>query len=278
MIQLLVARETPNRSDVAALVAAANTDLAAHGLEPLAGPFLARSDMRVFSARFGMRATGFGVMHIRGDEVAELIHVFIDVPARKRGMGRAVVDVLERTAWDEGARRVRVVVPPAFSDAAAFFKALGYSEAPYAGDGAFEKQLQNPKPANVPEGEGIRYLCRVDEVADPGAKGVMLGRGEGGKNVVVVKKEGQIYGYVNLCPHWGTPLEIVPGNFLTRDKKFLFCATHGAKFRMDDGYCVDGPCEGDSMRKVELQIENGSISLIEASYPLDANPRDSGVR
>jgi nitrite reductase/ring-hydroxylating ferredoxin subunit/GNAT superfamily N-acetyltransferase len=280
MIQLLVARETHNRSDVAALVAAANEDAKIHGRAVLEGQFLARSDVRVYAARFGMRAVGFGVLHVPGDGGAEILRVFIDPPGRKRGMGRALVDALERAAWDEGARHVRARLPASLVDAAAFYQKLGYTLSPASNDEirVFVKPLQNPKPPGVKDGDGIRYLCRADDIPDPGAKSVMLGRGENAKNIVVAKKDGRLHGYVNSCPHWGTPLEIVPGNLMTRDKKYLFCATHGAKFQLEDGFCVDGPCEGESMKPVTLILENGAVSLDEASYPTDANPRDNGVK
>ena len=149
---------------------------------------------------------------------SEILRVYIDVPGRRRGMGRALVDAMERAAWDEDCRRVQVVVPQSLADASAFFSKMGYvTAAPFRQDDAerkifLHKPLQNPKPAGVVEGNGISYLCRIDDIADPGAKGVMLGRGEKAHNVVVAKKDGIIRGFVNSCPHWGTPLEIVPGN------------------------------------------------------------------
>ena len=115
--------------------------------------------------------------------------------------------------------------------------------------------------------EGMTFLCRVDEVTDPGAKGVVLDKRDANRNFVVVKRDGEIFAYINSCPHWGTPLEIVPGNLMTRDKKHLFCATHGAQFRLDDGYCVDGPCEGDTLTPVVIAIEDGAVMLDEERSP-----------
>jgi nitrite reductase/ring-hydroxylating ferredoxin subunit len=42
-------------------------------------------------------------------------------------------------------------------------------------------------------------------------------------------------------------------SLLTEDGLFLVCRAHGALFAPDDGRCVAGPCEGESL--VPLRIE-----------------------
>lgn len=34
----------------------------------------------------------------------------------------------------------------------------------------------------------------------------------------------------------------------------LLCGTHGALFRPQDGYCVSGPCVGDSLEPVPISL------------------------
>ncbi len=41
-----------------------------------------------------------------------------------------------------------------------------------------------------------------------------------------------------------SPLNWTPDRFLDLERKQIICATRGAVFRIDDGLCVDGPCEG----------------------------------
>ena len=45
------------------------------------------------------------------------------------------------------------------------------------------------------------YLCRIDELADPGAKNVLLGEGDDELDIVVVQSKSARYAYVNSCPH-----------------------------------------------------------------------------
>ena len=50
--------------------------------------------------------------------------------------------------------------------------------------------------------------------------------------------------------------------FLDMDKEYIICSTHGALFNVEDGECIWGPCQGESLTKVELEIHSdGGIYL-----------------
>jgi nitrite reductase/ring-hydroxylating ferredoxin subunit len=105
-------------------------------------------------------------------------------------------------------------------------------------------------------------LCRLDEMPQHGARGFRFGSGTDLRAVLVVQQDGALYGYVNSCPHQGTPLDFLPGRFFDRDERHLLCGTHGARFRVSDGYCIDGPCEGKSLERIGLRVERGEILLV----------------
>ena len=105
-------------------------------------------------------------------------------------------------------------------------------------------------------------LCRMDELADPGSKGSQANAGEVVHQVVVVRRNNRVYGYINRCPHTGGPLDWMPDQFLSLDKRHIQCATHAARFRLDDGVCVAGPCAGDHLTAVPLQVEAGNVYLL----------------
>ncbi len=46
-------------------------------------------------------------------------------------------------------------------------------------------------------------LCALDDLEDPGARAIDLAHG----SVIVVRTGTRVAGYVNACPHKGTPLE-----------------------------------------------------------------------
>jgi nitrite reductase/ring-hydroxylating ferredoxin subunit len=104
-------------------------------------------------------------------------------------------------------------------------------------------------------------LCREDELAEGVARGFVFGDGAERRDIVLVRQRGVVHAYVNSCPHQLTPLETFPDKFLNEDGTLLVCSTHGARFRVEDGYCVSGPCEGKRLAKVAVLVSEGAIIL-----------------
>ena len=109
---------------------------------------------------------------------------------------------------------------------------------------------------------GRYLLCRMDELTDPGSKGSKLVLGDVVHTVFVVRSNDRVYGYINSCPHTGGPLDWMQDQFLSIDKSYIQCATHAALFRLDDGMCIAGPCAGDQLTAVALQVESGDVFLL----------------
>ena len=103
-----------------------------------------------------------------------------------------------------------------------------------------------------------RALCRVDAIGDGAAKGFPAAPG-GFTGLMAVRKAGTVHVYVNACPHIGTPLDWTPDRFLSRDGKYIICATHGAAFAPTTGECLLGPCKGDYLDAVPFEIRDGTI-------------------
>jgi nitrite reductase/ring-hydroxylating ferredoxin subunit len=104
-------------------------------------------------------------------------------------------------------------------------------------------------------------LCRLDELDDPGAKGVSLGSGRGDVDIFLVRKDGEVRAYANDCPHAHTRLDHWPDRFLTLDETRIICANHAALFRIEDGFCTSGPCAGKSLKRAPVEIVDGMIVL-----------------
>lgn len=103
----------------------------------------------------------------------------------------------------------------------------------------------------------MRTLCRLEEI-DPGES-----RGFG--DVFVVRKADAVRAYLNSCPHIGVPLDWAPDRFLSTDGTRIVCSMHGAEFRIEDGVCTAGPCLGDRLEAVMIEIKDGVIMV-----PVDA--------
>lgn len=61
--------------------------------------------------------------------------------------------------------------------------------------------------------------------------------------VVVLDTHGNVRAYRDLCRHLPIPLDL-SRRYLSPDRRYLVCATHGARFHVDDGMCERGPCVG----------------------------------
>lgn len=60
------------------------------------------------------------------------------------------------------------------------------------------------------------------------------------------------HAYRNVCPHVSIPLDRDGEPLLSEDGRFLVCRNHGALFTPEDGRCVAGPCEGDSLASLRV--------------------------
>ena len=102
-------------------------------------------------------------------------------------------------------------------------------------------------------------LCRLDDIPDRGSNGFYTDGADGRLLYMVIRRGNEVFVYVNRCPHTGLPLDFQPGRFLTADGALIQCSNHGAQFRIKDGFCVSGPCEGDSLKAVKTEIRDGRV-------------------
>jgi nitrite reductase/ring-hydroxylating ferredoxin subunit len=109
-------------------------------------------------------------------------------------------------------------------------------------------------------------LCRLDEVDEGCSRGLTASCGGRRYDVFVVRRHGELYAYLNSCPHTGGPLDWVPNQFLSLDRQHIQCATHAALFRIHDGFCVAGPCSGQSLVRLPLGVRAGEVYLREDGF------------
>lgn len=73
--------------------------------------------------------------------------------------------------------------------------------------------------------------------------------------------DGRVQAFLNACPHAGRRLDWAPGQFLRSREGLLVCAVHGASFALEDGHCVAGPCRGQGLVRVPVQVRDGAVWL-----------------
>lgn len=107
----------------------------------------------------------------------------------------------------------------------------------------------------------MHRLCDFDAIPDGDAIGVDAPGGE----VVLLRQGTQVQAYRNHCPHLGIELNFMPDVFLDMEKRYIQCANHSALFQIEDGLCVWGPCQGEALIAVRVQVKDGAVWMAPAA-------------
>ena len=108
-----------------------------------------------------------------------------------------------------------------------------------------------------------RVLCSLAELEPTGSRGFSAGEGEWPLRGFIVKTATGVAAYVNYCPHAGHPLNMRPNRFLTPDGNLILCCSHGALFARDNGLCIAGPCQGQRLSPIPVDVVSGYVLLAE---------------
>ena len=108
-----------------------------------------------------------------------------------------------------------------------------------------------------------RFLCQLDELPPGGCREFRIGTGDWPLRGFVVRVSDGVRAYVNRCAHLQYPLNYLPDEFLTYDRRFIQCSMHGATFEKETGLCVSGPCLGRSLVSLPVRIDTQSVWLAE---------------
>ena len=110
--------------------------------------------------------------------------------------------------------------------------------------------------------ESPLLICALAQLDDPGSYGFSLDFA--GKQVegFVVRRDGECFAYRNSCPHTGSPLDWLEHQFLDSEGALIQCAVHDARFLIDSGECVFGPCPGESLESLPIRVEEDRVYLL----------------
>lgn len=129
---LVVRRESPDQPDVLTFLGKADERSSSlypsesrHGLSLSA---LIAADVRFFVARRDNRTLGCGGYVILPDGSAEMKRLFVDPDARGQGVGRLIVQEIERAALEEGVQTMFLETGVKSFEALNLYKSLGFTE------------------------------------------------------------------------------------------------------------------------------------------------------
>jgi len=96
-------------------------------------------------------------------------------------------------------------------------------------------------------------LGRADTIPDGQGREFRFGPEHDLFRMFVVRFGPDLFGYLNVCPHFSLPLNYRADQFTTRDGEIL-CSMHFALFRPSDGVCIDGACPGRALDPVPVEV------------------------
>lgn len=103
-------------------------------------------------------------------------------------------------------------------------------------------------------------ICMMEDIPEREARSFTL---ENGAQIFITQRDGHFFAYKNLCPHLKVELEFLENQFLDQEKQYIECSTHGALFMVETGECISGPCMGQSLTKIKIQVHSdGGIYVI----------------
>jgi nitrite reductase/ring-hydroxylating ferredoxin subunit len=120
---------------------------------------------------------------------------------------------------------------------------------------------QGPKPAE------IFAICEVEDIPRGGARAFDLAEpdGAGGQKpfriVIARNGRGDHFAYRNACPHQGVWLNVGSGTFFDDSGALLRCGRHGSTFDLASGLCLDGPCAGARLQRIEVAVVTGDVCI-----------------
>ena len=104
-------------------------------------------------------------------------------------------------------------------------------------------------------------LGPLDSVPDRRGKEFVFGRGASAFSMFVVRRGDNVFGYLNLCPHFSLKLNQRGDEFSNDDASLIRCTMHFAEFRIEDGFCVAGACEGSFLDPVPVHVAAGHLVI-----------------
>lgn len=118
-----------------------------------------------------------------------------------------------------------------------------------------------------------RLLCRFDDLPDGRSRGFDP-LGEGRDTMFIVRRGAAIYAYRNACPHYDRARMAWKKNeFLNGDRSRIMCAAHGAEFTIEEGECTIGPCLGQRLTPVRVELRGTEVWVIGPYAPGRAQRR-----
>lgn len=113
--------------------------------------------------------------------------------------------------------------------------------------------------SEAPKTQERIHVCADNALGEKETVKFTFGRGKEAREGFVIRHEGLLHAYRNECRHVPMTMDWVENRFLSRDRCWIQCATHGALYEIDSGLCVAGPPAGQTLRRLAVEVADGQI-------------------
>jgi nitrite reductase/ring-hydroxylating ferredoxin subunit len=111
-----------------------------------------------------------------------------------------------------------------------------------------------------PHSDTPLVVARVGELQPGQTKKFVLSVQGREVEAFLVNHDGTLYAYVNRCRHVPMTMDWIDNQFMTEDRRYIQCATHGACYEPATGECVSGPPFGQFLTPVPLTIAGDEVT------------------
>ena len=100
-------------------------------------------------------------------------------------------------------------------------------------------------------------VCAVSDIPERGALGVSVGDFP----MLVMRRDAEVWAFVNACPHQYLPLNHKGGGLVSADGAKLMCSNHGAMFDIETGVGTGGLVDGCNLDPVPVHARDGRLFI-----------------
>ena len=102
-------------------------------------------------------------------------------------------------------------------------------------------------------------IARAENIAEGGTVKFPFTRGGRPMEGFLARFQGKLVAYENQCRHLPLHLDYESGRFFNAEGDHFICQTHNAIYEPLTGLCVRGPCEGESLKSLKIEIVEGEV-------------------
>jgi nitrite reductase/ring-hydroxylating ferredoxin subunit len=108
-------------------------------------------------------------------------------------------------------------------------------------------------------------ICPIEELSDSTSLKFRILEEGRAIEAFLIRFSGRYYAYKNRCAHMALTLDLEDNDFFTIDCRALICKTHGAVYFPESGICFSGPCYGETLEPLPVELRDGQVILVETS-------------